>query len=92
MAATSGNFSSFLDERFGAPPGDRAISPIALRAICAPFSPTGGRKAIESRSLQRALSALKSLARHIARESGANSRCARRDPRAPRPDGACPDP
>jgi integrase/recombinase XerC len=62
-------FLSFLEKRFGAPPG------IGDFADCAPgdlraFLAYRRAEAIESRSLQRALSALKSLARHIARETG----------------------
>ncbi len=62
-------FFSFLKTRFGAPP--RIVdftdcAPGDLRAFLA------YRRAeeIDARSLQRALSALKSLARHIAREGG----------------------
>jgi len=62
-------FLSFLERRFGAPPtiGDFTdLAPADLRAFLAQRR----REAIEARSLQRALSALKSLARHIARETG----------------------
>jgi len=62
-------FLSFLERRFGAPPtiGDFTdLAPADLRAF---LSQRRG-EAIEARSLQRALSALKSLARHIARETG----------------------
>jgi integrase/recombinase XerC len=62
-------FLSFLEGRFGAPPaiGDFTdCAPGDLRAFLAHRR----AEAIESRSLQRALSALKSLARHIARETG----------------------
>ncbi len=62
-------YLSFLGKRFGAPPtiGDFAdCAPADLRAFLA-YRRTEG---VEGRSLQRALSALKSLARHIARESG----------------------
>ncbi len=62
-------FLAFLTERFGAPPG------IADFTDCAPgdlraFLASRRAEGIEGRSLQRALSALKSLARHIAREGG----------------------
>ena len=69
MAATPGNFFAFLEKRFGAPPaiGDFTdCAPGDLRAFLAHRR----AEAIEGRSLQRALSALKSLARHIARETG----------------------
>src|SRR5271170_228428 len=62
-------FLAFLQERFGAPPGVPDFTDLApgdLRAFLAHRRAEG----IEGRSLQRALSALKSLARHIARESG----------------------
>ena len=62
-------FLSFLERRFGAPPtiGDFTdLAPADLRAFLAQRR----GEAIEARSLQRALSALKSLARHIARETG----------------------
>jgi integrase/recombinase XerC len=63
---------AFLQERFGAPPGIgdfTDLAPADLRAFLA------RRRAeeIDARSLQRALSALKSLARHIARETGQSS-------------------
>jgi integrase/recombinase XerC len=60
---------SLLERRFGAPPtiGDFTdLAPADLRAFLAQRR----GEAIEARSLQRALSALKSLARHIARETG----------------------
>ena len=62
-------FLAFLETRFGAPPGIADftdLAPADLRAFLA------HRRAeeIDARSLQRALSALKSLARHIARETG----------------------
>src|SRR6202789_3499163 len=62
-------FLAFLEERFAAPPG------IADFTDCAPgdlraFLAQRRAEAIDARSLQRALSALKSLARHIAREGG----------------------
>ena len=65
-------FLAFLAERFGAPASvaDFAdCSPADVRAFLA------ARRAaqIDARSLQRALSALRSLARHIAREGGANA-------------------
>jgi integrase/recombinase XerC len=62
-------FLAFLEQRFGAPPaiGDFTdCAPGDLRAFLAQRRAEG----VEGRSLQRALSALKSLARHIARESG----------------------
>jgi integrase/recombinase XerC len=62
-------YLSFLEKRFGAPPGIRDFTDCApgdLRAFLAHRRAEG----VEGRSLQRALSALKSLARHIARESG----------------------
>ncbi len=62
-------FLAFLGERFGAPPGIGDFidcAPGDLRAFLAHRRAEG----VEGRSLQRALSALKSLARHIARESG----------------------
>ena len=62
-------FLAFLETRFGAPPGMADFADLApgdLRAFLARRRAEG----IEARSLQRALSALKSLARHIARETG----------------------
>jgi integrase/recombinase XerC len=62
-------FLAFLEKRFGAPPGIGDFTDCApgdLRAFLAQRRAEG----VEGRSLQRALSALKSLARHIARESG----------------------
>jgi integrase/recombinase XerC len=62
-------FLSFLEKRFGAPPGIgdfTDLAPSDLRAFLAQRR----SEAIDPRSLQRALSALKSLARHIARETG----------------------
>jgi integrase/recombinase XerC len=62
-------FLAFLRERFGAPPGTvdfTDCAPADLRAFLARRRAEG----IDGRSLQRALSALRSLARHIARESG----------------------
>ena len=62
-------FLAFLAERFGAPPGIADFTDCApgdLRAFLARRRAAG----IEGRSLQRALSALRSLARHIAREGG----------------------
>ena len=74
-------FLAFLAERLGAPAGLEAfaaLAPADLRAFLA------RRRAddIDPRSLQRALSALRSLSRHIAREGGAprfraSARCAR---------------
>ena len=62
-------FLGFLGERFGAQPSIADFTdcaPADLRAFLA------GRRAqgIDARSLQRALSALRSLARHIARDGG----------------------
>jgi integrase/recombinase XerC len=62
-------YLSFLKGRFGAPPTITDFvdcAPGDLRAFLAHRRAEG----VESRSLQRALSALKSLARHIARDSG----------------------
>jgi len=62
-------FLAFLEERFGAPPGVGDFTDCApgdLRAFLARRRGEG----VEGRSLQRALSALRSLARHIAREGG----------------------
>jgi integrase/recombinase XerC len=62
-------YLSFLEKRFGAPPGISDFidcAPGDLRAFLAHRRAEG----VEGRSLQRALSALKSLARNIARESG----------------------
>jgi len=60
---------AFLAERFGAPPSISdfvGAAPADLRAFLARRRAEG----VESRSLQRALSSLRSLARHIAREGG----------------------
>ena len=62
-------FLSFLGERFGAPPSVTDFTECApgdLRAFLAHRR----AEAIDARSLQRGLSALKSLARHVAREGG----------------------
>ena len=62
-------FLAFLCERFGAPPSVSDFTDCApgdLRAFLARRRAEG----IDGRSLQRALSALRSLARHIARETG----------------------
>ncbi len=62
-------FLAFLAKRFGAPPSITDFTDLApgdLRAFLAKRR----AEAIEARSLQRALSALKSLGRHIARETG----------------------
>jgi integrase/recombinase XerC len=62
-------FLAFLKERFGAPPGIADFTDCApgdLRAFLARRRAEG----VNGRSLQRALSALRSLARHIVRESG----------------------
>jgi integrase/recombinase XerC len=61
-------FLAFLGERFGAPPQIADFTdcaPADLRAFLARRRAGG----VEGRSLQRALSALRSLARHIAREN-----------------------
>jgi integrase/recombinase XerC len=78
-------FLAFLQERFGAPAGIADFidcAPADLRAFLARRRAEG----VDGRSLQRALSALKSLARHIARESGqtATALGAVRAPKAPR--------
>ena len=65
----SRQFLSFLETRFGASPGISDFTDCApgdLRAFLAHRRAEG----VEGRSLQRALSALKSLARHLARETG----------------------
>ena len=65
-------FLAFLAERFGAPPSVPDFvdcAPGDLRAFLAHRRAEG----IEGRSLQRALSALRSLARAIARETGATA-------------------
>ena len=62
-------FLAFLKERFGMAPGIADFTDCApgdLRAFLARRRAEG----VEGRSLQRALSALRSLARHIAREGG----------------------
>jgi integrase/recombinase XerC len=62
-------FLAFLGERFGAAPSVADFTdcaPADLRAFLARRRAEG----IDGRSLQRALSALRSLARHIAREGG----------------------
>jgi len=62
-------FLAFLEERFGMAPGIADFTDCApgdLRAFLARRRAEG----VEGRSLQRALSALRSLARHIAREGG----------------------
>ena len=62
-------FLAFLGERFGAPPTVADFTdcaPADLRAFLARRRAEG----VDGRSLQRALSALRSLARHIARETG----------------------
>jgi len=78
-------FLAFLQERFGAPPGIADFTDCApgdLRAFLAHRRAEG----VDGRSLQRALSALRSLARHIARESGQTAAAlgALRAPKAPR--------
>ena len=83
-------FLAFLETRFGAPPGIADFADLApgdLRAFLARRRAEG----IEARSLQRALSALKSLARHIARETGQTA-AALGAIRAPKADGAYPGP
>jgi integrase/recombinase XerC len=65
-------FLAFLAERFGAPPSISdfvGCAPVDLRAFLARRRTEG----VQGRSLQRALSSLRSLARHIAREGGATS-------------------
>jgi integrase/recombinase XerC len=62
-------FLAFLEKRFGAPPGIGDFTDLApgdLRAFLARRRAEG----VDGRSLQRTLSALRSLARHIVRESG----------------------
>ena len=62
-------FLAFLQERFGAPPGIADFTdcaPADLRAFLAHRRADG----VDARSLQRAISALRSLARHIARATG----------------------
>src|SRR5258708_29231121 len=62
-------FLAFLVKRFGAPPTISDFTDCApgdLRAFLAQRRAEG----VAGRSLQRALSALKSLARHIARQGG----------------------
>jgi integrase/recombinase XerC len=78
-------FLAFLGERFGAPPS------IADFADCAPadlraFLARRRAEGIDGRSLQRSLSGLRSLARHIAREGGPSAAAlgAIRAPKAPR--------
>ena len=86
-------FLAFLGERYGAAPSLADFTdcaPADLRAFLARRRSDG----IDGRSLQRALSALRSLARHIARESGeaASALGSIRAPKAarrlPRPLGA----
>ena len=78
-------FLAFLKERLGAPPAIADFTDCApgdLRAFLARRRAEG----VDGRSLQRALSGLKSLARHIARESGQTAAAlgAVRAPKAPR--------
>ena len=78
-------FLAFLKERFGEPPRIADFTDCApgdLRAFLARRRAEG----VDGRSLQRALSGLKSLARHIARESGQTAAAlgAVRAPKAPR--------
>ena len=78
-------FLAFLAERFGAPPSIADFTdcaPADLRAFLARRRAEG----VEGRSLQRALSSLRSLARHIAREGGGGAAAlgAIRAPKAPR--------
>ncbi|HTR13257.1 MAG TPA: tyrosine recombinase XerC [Roseiarcus sp.] len=78
-------FLDFLAERFGAPPSTADFTdcaPADLRAYLARRRADG----VEPRSLRRALSALRSLARHLAREGGqtASALSAIRAPKAPR--------
>ena len=78
-------FLAFLRERFGAAPGVADFAdcgPADLRAFLAARRAEG----VDARSLQRAISALRSLARHIARETGqtATALGALRTPKAAR--------
>ena len=78
-------YLAFLTDRFGAPPTVSDFvdcAPADLRAFLA----RRRAEAIGGRSLQRALSALRSLAKHIAREGGgeASALGAVRAPKAPR--------
>ncbi len=78
-------FLAFLKERFDEPPRIADFTdcaPSDLRAFLARRRAEG----VDGRSLQRALSGLKSLARHIARESGQTAAAlgAVRAPKAPR--------
>jgi integrase/recombinase XerC len=78
-------FLAFLAERYGAPASISDFAdcpPSTLRAFLARRRAQG----VEGRSLQRALSSLRSLARHIAREGGATASAlgAVRPPKAPR--------
>jgi integrase/recombinase XerC len=78
-------FLAFLAERFGKPPTIADFTdcaPADLRAFLARRRAEG----VDGRSLQRALSALRSLARHIARETGETAAAlgALRAPRAAR--------
>jgi integrase/recombinase XerC len=78
-------FLTFLVERFGAPASIAdftGCAPVDLRAFLARRRAEG----VEGRSLQRALSSLRSLARFIAREGGgeASALGAIRAPKAPR--------
>jgi integrase/recombinase XerC len=78
-------FLAFLRERFAAAPGVADFAdcgPADLRAFLAARRAEG----VDARSLQRAISALRSLARHIARETGqtATALGALRTPKAAR--------
>ncbi len=78
-------FLAFLAERFQAPPGTAdfvGLVPGDLRAFLARRRAEG----IDGRSLQRALSGLRSLARHLERDGSgtASAFAALRAPRAPR--------
>ena len=78
-------FLAFLAERYGAAPSISDLTdcpPSDLRGFLARRRAEG----VEGRSLQRALSSLRSLARHIAREGGgtASALGAVRAPKAPR--------
>ena len=82
-------FLAFLAERFGAPPSipDFAgCAPADLRAFLARRRAEG----VDGRSLQRALSSLRSLARHIAREGGGTTSALGAVRRAKSPRAACP--
>ena len=78
-------FLAFLQERFGAPPGIADFTDCAPADLRAFLSHRRG-EGVDGRSLQRALSSLRSLARHVARETGETAAAlgAVRAPKAPR--------